>query len=117
MTDEFVLVDYRKAIRDLDDDASLYKDLLDCWFSEIQLDKAVLEKLCQKEDLSEAAAYVHRVKGAAGSLGAHALFETAQKTENLLRGKTQGNVQEYIEELLSVYDSTEKEFTLIRTRF
>ena len=93
------------------------KDLLDCWFSEIQLDKAALEKLCQKEDLSEAAAYVHRVKGAAGSLGAHALFETAQKTENFLRGKTQGNVQEYIEELLSVYDSTEKEFKLIRMRF
>ena len=117
MTNEFVLVDYKKAIRDLDNDVSLYKDLLDCWFSEIQLDKAALEKLCQKEDLSEAAAYVHRVKGAAGSLGAHALFETAQKTENLLRGKTQGNVREHIEELLSVYDSTEKEFKLIRMRF
>ena len=73
MTNEFVLVDYKKAIRDLDNDVSFF--------------------------------------------GAHALFETAQKTENLLRGKTQGNVQEYIEELLSVYDSTEKEFKLIRMRF
>ena len=79
MTNEFVLVDYKKAIRDLDNDVSLYKDLLDCWFSEIQLDKAALEKLCQKEDLSEAAAYVHRVKGAAGSLGAHVLFENGAK--------------------------------------
>lgn len=104
------LVDYKKAISDLGNDSGLYKELLDCWFSEVPFEKNVLNTLIEKDELSEAASYVHRIKGAAGSLGALTLFQTAQKVEDILRGRSGDALTPNLDKLYSVYENTNIEF-------
>ena len=109
------LVDYKKAISDLGNDSSLYKDLLDCWFSEVPFDKNVLNSLIEKNEPSEAASYVHRIKGAAGSLGALILFQTAQKVEDILRGRSDDPLAPNLDKLYSVYENTNAVFRELQT--
>lgn len=104
------LVDYKKAISDLGDDSSLYKELLDCWFSEVPFDKNALNSFIEKNELSEAASYVHRIKGAAGSLGALNLFEAAQKVEDILRGRAADAITPCLKNLYELYERTNAEF-------
>ncbi|WP_428771099.1 Hpt domain-containing protein [Treponema sp. HNW] len=104
------LVDYKKAISDLGNDSSLYKELLDCWFSELPFDKNVLNAFIEKSELSEAASYVHRIKGAAGSLGALNLFQAAQKVEDILRGRSADALTAHVKNLYDLYDRTNAEF-------
>ena len=109
------LVDYKKAISDLGNDSSLYKDLLDCWFSEVPFDKNVLNSLIEKNEPSEAASYVHRIKGAAGSLGALILFQPAQKVEDILRGRSDDPLAPNLDKLYSVYENTNAVFRELQT--
>ena len=104
------LVDYKKAISDLGNDSNLYKDLLDCWFSEVSFEKNALNSLVEKNELSEAASYVHRIKGAAGSLGALTLFQTAQKVEDILRARSGDALAANLDKLYSVYENTNAVF-------
>lgn len=57
---------------------------------------AQLEKLkaLEKEDFLKAASYVHYYKGAARQLAAKKLSSTGQKLEDILRKKTDGNIEE-----------------------
>ncbi|MGI5173684.1 Hpt domain-containing protein [Treponema sp. OMZ 840] len=103
-------VDYKKAIADLGNDKDLYKDLLDCWFSEIQLQKTVLDDFRAKNAFADAASYIHRIKGAAGSLGALELFRAAQKVEDILRAKSADDLNLCLSTLFTVYEKTNAEF-------
>ena len=108
------LVDYQSAVADLDNDTDLYKELLDCWFAEVQFDTNALDNLIAQNQHADAASYVHRIKGAAGSLGAHELFRTAQKVEDILRGKAAENLAANVQLLYDVYKNTNEQFKAIR---
>ena len=51
-----------------------------------------LESLEQEEDKTEAAKYVHYFKGAARQIGAEQVARSGQALEDVLRGKTTGDL-------------------------
>ena len=113
--EENISIEFSQALAGLDGDKDLYKTLLDCWFEEKQFDKTVLEKLIAKDGKISAASYVHRMKGAAGALGAQALFKAAQELENILKEKTQGDIAKACEQTDMLYRKTNAAHNAIRT--
>jgi len=109
------LLNFENALQYLADDKGFYKELLDIWFGETQFDKAILGKLMLKDNKSESASYVHRMKGAIGALGGEKLFDAAQKVENIFRGKSTGSVTVAIENLDTLYKQTNDALMAIKT--
>ncbi len=97
---EFALLDMAQALARLDNDKSLYAELITFFLNEPPFTAETLRKrLSEPENtgpalLSPAAQYVHRIKGAAGNIGADKLYAVAGMLEQVLRGKADGDVSE-----------------------
>jgi len=82
-----------QAAREMvDNDLSLYRILLESYIDDKILDKEKLVSLEKQEDRTEAAKYVHYFKGAARQLGAEVLAQEGQMLEDVLRGKSTGDI-------------------------
>ncbi len=81
-----------EALSMLDEDEELLKVLLQT-FVETEFSIQKLNDLIESGNLSEAASYVHRVKGAGRQLAMKKLANSGQNLEDVLRGKTSGDIK------------------------
>jgi HPt (histidine-containing phosphotransfer) domain-containing protein len=100
------LINYDAALTRLANDTSFYKVLLESWFEEPQFEKATLEELMAKKDLVDCANYIHKMKGAASTLGAEILQAEAQKLEDIFRQRVDGDIEKQIEIVNSIFIET-----------
>ncbi len=92
MEENDVIFDIDFALEMLDGDKELLFVLLESFLSDTSFSVQTLQQFIREGKKSEAAAYVHAVKGAGRQLGAKRLSEVAQKLEDVLRGKDTGNI-------------------------
>ena len=111
MSDKLPVFDRKAALDLLDNDENLLQILIDSFVKENKFEKDVLEKLIAEGKLSEAASYVHATKGAARQLCMEKLKTSGQKLEDLLRGKTCGEVKILIDEMFADYKEAVKVLT------
>ncbi len=86
------LVNVEEAMARVDNDKELYNDLLTMFFEDPQFKPEDLEKLIAENKIQEAEKLVHLLKGIAGTLGAEKLFSACQSLDDILKGKTQGDI-------------------------
>ena len=96
--------DKEAALELLDKDEELLSILIDSFLNETKFEKAVLEKLIAQGKTKEAASYVHATKGAARQLCMEKLQSSGQALEDVLRGKSDGDIPSLIEKMFSDYE-------------
>ncbi|MGN0739925.1 MAG: Hpt domain-containing protein [Treponema sp.] len=96
-----------KAALDLaDNDIDLYKELLQYYLSDNKFDVKYFTDLIVKSK-QEAATYIHRIKGSSSQIGAELACETGQKIEDILKGKSDGNLPRLINDFCGIYIKTQ----------
>ena len=102
------IFDKAAALALVDNDEGLLSILIDSFLNENKFEKPVLEKLIAEENMSEAASYVHATKGAARQLCMEKLKTSGQALEDVLRGKSEGDIPALTEKMLSDYEEAIK---------
>ena len=87
-------------------DEELLKELATMFVKDSCFSKEEFETLLQNEDKSLSASYVHKLKGSSGTLGCELLYDQCVKVEGILKGKTEGKLQQEAENLCRIYDET-----------
>lgn len=93
------------ALEMVGDEEELLKELERSFVFDKTFDRNQLDLLIQKGDMKEAAGYVHSFKGAARQIAAERAAYAGQLLEDLLRGKSQGDLK-------SLEENFEKELSL-----
>ncbi|MBQ9908369.1 MAG: Hpt domain-containing protein [Treponema sp.] len=96
--------DRQAALELVDRDEDLLSILVDSFLNENKFERAELEKLIAGGKMAEAASYVHATKGAARQLCMEKLKNSGQALEDLLRGKTSGDIPPLIDQMFSDYE-------------
>ncbi len=96
--------DRNAALELVDNDEELLQILIDSFLNENEFEKAELEGLISNGKLAEAASYVHATKGAARQLCMEKLKNSGQALEDVLRGKTSGDIPSLIEKMFLDYE-------------
>ena len=87
-------------------DEELLKELATMFVKESSFSKEEFENLLKNDDKSLSASYVHKLKGSCGTLGCELLYDQCLKVEGILKGKTEGKLQQEAEILCRIYDET-----------
>ena len=87
-------------------DEELLKELATMFVKESSFSKEEFENLLKNEDKSPSASYIHKLKGSSGTLGCELLYDICVKVENILKGKTEGEIEEEKTALYEIYDRT-----------
>ncbi|MBQ9206657.1 MAG: Hpt domain-containing protein [Treponema sp.] len=98
-----IIFDKETALDLLGRDEDLLQILIDSFLAENKFETAVLKKLVSDGKLGEAASYVHATKGAARQLCMGKLKDSGQVLEDVLRGKTTGDIPALIETMVANY--------------
>lgn len=99
----------KKGLDLVDNDKELYKVLLDTFVNESKFEPSELKELVALQKMNEAASYVHAVKGAGRQIGAERLAFAGQQLEDVLRGKTTGNIDELCKKVVEEYKAALEE--------
>lgn len=91
------------ALALLEDDKGLLSILEQSFSSENKFEKDVIEKFIAENKSGEAASYVHATKGAARQLCMEKLQDSAQKLEDVLRGKKNGSIKSLTDKMAADY--------------
>lgn len=92
------------ALSLLDGEEELLKNLAVAFMnSPKRPNRETLHELCQKEDKTEAASYVHYTKGAARQLFLQKTAASAQILEDTLRGKAEGDIEALSDRFIADY--------------
>ncbi len=94
--------DKENALDMLGCDMELYEILLDAFIG-VEFSKEHLKTLIRQLDFSEAASYVHAVKGAGRQLACKKLAKSGQDLEDALRKKAEGDLDSLTEVFVSDY--------------
>ncbi|HAC31949.1 MAG TPA: hypothetical protein DCF70_04920 [Treponema sp.] len=94
--------DKQDALDMLGCDMELYEILLDAFIG-VEFSREHLEKLIKQLDFSEAASYVHAVKGAGRQLACKKLAKSGQDLEDVLRKKAVGDLDSLTEVFVADY--------------
>lgn len=78
-------IDIADALKRISGDKALYVKLLQRFYDEQQNDEMQLETLIAQGKTGDAAALVHKLKGAAGNLGMSAVLKSASELEHALK--------------------------------
>ncbi len=100
------ILNLKSALEMVGGETDFLKELLKAFLEDKCFDPFHLKNLEEQEDKTEAAKYVHYFKGAGRQLGAELLGEAGQELENILRGKTSGNIEESTKNFVSIYTKT-----------
>lgn len=92
------------ALKLVDNDEELLSILVDSFLNENKFERNVLDNLISDGKMTEAAGYVHATKGAARQLCLEKLKDSGQALEDVLRGKTEGNISVLENQMLKDYD-------------
>lgn len=102
------ILNIRSALEMLGGEKELLAELLQTFVNDKHLEKDRLLELEAKPDTTEAASYVHYFKGAGRQIGAEKLGESGQALEDVMRGKTSGDVQILNSLFIKDYEDTVK---------
>ncbi len=102
------ILNIRSALDMLGGEKELLTELLQTFVNDKHLEKERLLELEAKPDTTEAASYVHYFKGAGRQIGAEKLGESGQALEDVMRGKTSGDVEILNSLFLNDYEDTLK---------
>ena len=98
------IYDRQSALELVDNDEDLLSILVDSVLNENKFERPVLEKLISGGKMTEAASYVHATKGAARQLCMEKLKTSGQELEDVLRGKTSGDISKLIDQMFADYE-------------
>lgn len=98
------IYDRQAALELVDNDEDLLSILVDSFLKENKFERPVLENLIAGGKMNEAASYVHATKGAARQLCMEKLKASGQALEDVLRGKTSGDIPALINQMFSDYE-------------
>ena len=87
-------------------DEELLKELATMFVKDSAFSREEFENLLKNPDKSLSASYVHKLKGSSGTLGCELLYDQNVKVEGILKGKTEGKLQQEAETLCRIYDET-----------
>ena len=87
-------------------DEELLKELATMFVKDSAFSREEFENLLKNPDKSLSASYVHKLKGSSGTLGCELLYDQCVKVEGILKGKTEGKLQQEAENLCRIYDET-----------
>ena len=87
-------------------DEELLKELATIFIKDSAFSREEFENLLKNPDKSLSASYVHKLKGSSGTLGCELLYDQCVKVEGILKGKTEGELQQEAEILCRIYDET-----------
>jgi HPt (histidine-containing phosphotransfer) domain-containing protein len=90
-------------------DEELLKELATMFIKDSAFSKEEFENLLKNDDKALCASYVHKLKGSCGTLGCEILYDQCVKVEGILKGKTEGELQQETEILCRIYDKTVSE--------
>ncbi len=96
------ILNKEKALELIDGDMEIYQMLIEAFLGEEFIPEKVAQFVADGKNL-EGASYVHKVKGAARQLCAERLAFAGQKLEDVLRGKSEGDISSLCEEVESEY--------------
>ena len=102
------IFDKKAALELLDNDEELLSVLIDSFLNENKFEKSVLENLIESGKTKEAASYVHSIKGAARQLCMEKLKSSGQALEDVLRGKTIGDIPSLVAHMFMDYEEAVK---------
>lgn len=102
---ETSIFDSNKGLGFVDNDMSLYNELLDSYLTDNKFDFDYFKSLIQKDNL-KAASYIHRIKGASVQIGADKFYEIGQNLEDVLKDKKTGDLQKLATDAISCYKLT-----------
>lgn len=97
-------------------DKSLYAVLIDSFLNETPFDEKQLDALIAAGKNTDAGTYVHRCKGAAGQIGAEKLHDAGQALEDVLKGRTTGDIPSLRSSFLALYAETAAALKAYRTQ-
>lgn len=100
------VLNLKSALEMIGEEKDLLRELLVSFATDKVYDEKQLRALEQQSDTTEAAKYVHLFKGAGRQLGAERLGESGQALEDVLRGKTIGNIATLTSTFTSDYQLT-----------
>ncbi|MCR4939198.1 MAG: Hpt domain-containing protein [Treponemataceae bacterium] len=112
--DNLKLVNVEEAMARVDNDKELYNDLLTMFFEDPQFKPEDLEKLLAENKIQEAEKLVHLLKGIAGTLGAEKLFSACQSLDDILKGKTEGDIPAGKEAVNTLFLETREELKKVQ---
>ena len=98
------IYDRQSALELVDNDEDLLSILVDSFLNENKFERSVLENLISGGKMTEAASYVHATKGAARQLCMEKLKTSGQELEDVLRGKTSGDIPKLIDQMFADYE-------------
>ncbi len=98
------IYDRQSALELVDKDEDLLSILVDSFLTENRFEMHVRENLISGGKMTEAASYVHATKGAARQLCMEKLKASGQALEDVLRGKTSGDIPALISQMFSDYE-------------
>ena len=87
-------------------DEELLKELATMFVKDSAFSREEFENLLKNDDKALSASYVHKLKGSCGTLGCELLYDQCVKVEGILKGKTEGELQQEAEILCRIYDET-----------
>lgn len=100
------ILNEEEAIERFGGDVELYEEILSMFINEPQFSLPEVQQNIINGKNSEAASRVHRLKGTAGTIGAEKLYKAAAEAESVLRGKTEGNIDELLLHVSKYYTET-----------
>lgn len=95
------------ALALVDNDKDILKILIDSFMS-VTFSIDCLNKLISKKNYNEAAAYVHKTKGAGRQLCMERLADSGQELEDVLRGKKKGDISFLSKKMAADYETALK---------
>lgn len=100
------LFNFEETLERFGGDKELLVELTDMFVNQNSFESDILQKMIAQGDFIQGASYVHKLKGSCGTLGCEVLYDQCVKLENILKGKTTGDVQQEADSLCEIYEST-----------
>lgn len=98
------ILNFENGMEMMGGDPAIYKEIISVFLQEQQYDQKRIEQLVADGQSVEAGIEIHRLKGAAGTIGAERLEEICSKAEKILRGKIEGDATPLIPQITVFYN-------------
>lgn len=110
------LIDLESAMDMFGGEKKLYAQMIDSYLNENPFEPQHLDQLLSEKKFEEAGTYVHKCKGSSAQLGASPLAAAGQALEDVLKGRSQGDIPSLKKTFLDLYAETAAEFRNLRTQ-
>lgn len=112
----YTIIDTKAALERLDNDYSLYSELIDSFLNSEKINFAQLKEYLEKNNIKEVLFVIHRLKGVSASLGAHELYKSCCLIEQYIRGFSGGSLSGNIGAIEIMYEEALEAFYVIKEK-